>query len=475
MTANRPRPLPLVIGGGVCLAVLAVAYARVGCFLDDWLHLALARAMPHPFDPFFHDRMLGAFFRPLGVAWWWLWAHLGDPGTAVRHLLALALHTGGAAVLGLAVRAWRNDDRAGWFAGLLWLTSPLALACVGWLSCAYDLLAALFISLTLWRALLFVKNGRRGELPLIVAFTLAACWSKESAYVLPLLALPLLVTTQEADNKRTLSTAGALILAVAAAYLHRFAVLGEWLGGYREIAASKTTLGLMPFLAVLHEQAPGWPLRLALIMLLLLAMMFAVEKNRLPYAAGLAATAAALLPALLVLRTPSMLAVMPARYLFPAALAATFPLACLVEAWPQRRRFVTALLVVLIASGAVIGVLSANVGAKRAAGERAQIDIALDHARRDLAAGKAVVYETGRRVVGLDAAVKTIDPTLMGQITVVNCGFPTHIVVSAEDGERWRPYWSPRLPANPSRGFGLLWGEVVLSRTHCRLLQEVQP
>lgn len=470
MTESRARWLPTLVGGGVCLAALAVAQVRIGYFLDDWLHLTLSRAMPHPVDPFFHDRMLGSFFRPLGGAWWWLLAHLGDPGPDLRHLLALLLHALAAAAVGLAAGAWRKNRTAGGAAGLLWLTSPIALADVGWLSCAYDLLAAIFIALTLWRGIAFTRNGRRRDLPMITLCALAACWSKESAYILPLIGLPLLLGAVGADRRRAGIALGAITAAVIVALLHRYAILGQWVGGYRELRPVRWSDGLRPFLAAMQQQTPWWMVRPAAMALLILATFGVNRESRKPLATGLAATVAALLPALFMLRSPSMLAVLPARYLSAAALLSVFPAAGVIAAWTSRQHLKTALLALMMLVGMAVAWLSADVAAQRAAGEREQVEVVLDRLRDDPSAKGAVICETSRAVVGMDAAVKTLAPALLGKVTVLNCAFPTHVIIPKRDARRLRPYWTKRLPTNPSRGFGLVWGEAQVGCGQCRRL-----
>jgi len=471
MTTRRNRLLTPLIGGGICLAVLAVIEARIGYFLDDWLHLALSRAMPHPLDPFFHDRMLGAFFRPLGIAWWWLLAHLGDPGPGMRHLAALLLHALAAVSVGLAAGIWRKDRDTGWAAGLLWLTSPIALAAVGWLSCGYDLLAALFIAMTLWRGMIYVRNGHRGNLPVLFVCALAACWSKESAYALPLIVLPLLLSAVSVDRRRAAIAVGVSALAVAAALCHRYAILGQWLGGYREPRPVQWWKGLPQFLAAIQEQTPWWLIRLALLAFCLGAFFYLAKESRKPLAAGLAATAAAFLPTMVLLRTPSMLSVLPARYLSSVALISSFPLTCLFAFLSKKSRGAAVVLLALfMASGTVIGWQSGHVMKQRTASEKAQVDAVLDRVRNDFTAGHTIFCETGCKVVGIDAAIKTLEPEMLGKVIVLNCDFPTHVVVTNSQGKLLRRFWSSRLPANPSSGFGLVWGEARSDYKHCKRL-----
>jgi hypothetical protein len=510
---RRVAPPWFSLIGLVCFGVLGFAAARVGFFLDDWLHLMLARALPDPLDPFLRDRMLGAFFRPLGVAWWWLPARLGDPGAPARHVAAALLHAGGAALLGLAAAAWRDDRRVGWAAGLLWLTSPVAWSAVAWLACGYDLLAVFFSALALWRGLRYLAAGKRLDLALAVAATLLAAWSKESAYVLPLVALALAWSTraggtdtaerseayqclptrtdklrcasrvsgthfEDSSNRKWKLFAGLSAVSILA-LIHRRVVLGFWLGGYREAALP----GHVPppvwpnFFDAMHLQVPGWSIRFAVSVALCVALLFLNREKRQALLGGLAAALFAALPLLFLARSPSMLPVLPARYFVYGAFALAFPLAVALAAARLPKHLGALLLVGFMLAGTISGVWGMRAFAARTQNEARDVDLETRRAESAVASGRTLLVESAR-VVGIDAAVKAMKPDLLGRLVVLNCGSPTHVVVTPAEAARLAPYWSPVLPANPSRGFGLVWGEVFVPKDDCGELKSgeaVQP
>ena len=457
---------PLI--GVVCFGVLGFAAARSGFFLDDWLHLVLARALPDPLDPFLRDRMLGAFFRPLGVAWWRLLARLGDPGAPARHVAAALLHAGSAALLGLAAAAWRNDRRVGWAAGLLWLTSPVAWSAVAWLACGYDLLAVFFSALALWRGLRYLAEGKRLDLAVAIAATLLAAWSKESAYVLPFVALALALSAARSDRRRTIFLGCGMSDAVVLALIHRRVVLGFWLGGYGEVALpDQVPPPVWPnFFGAMHVQVPGWSIRFAALAALCVALFFLDREKRKTLLGGLAAALLAALPVLLLACSPSMLPVLPARYFVYGAFILAFPLAVALAGARLPKHLGTLLLVGFMLAGTASGVWGMRAFAARAQNEARDVALETRRAESAVASGKTTLIES-TRVVGIDAAVKATNPDLLGRIVVLNCGSPTHVVVTSAEAARLAPYWSPVLPANPGRGFGLVWGEVYLPKENC--------
>jgi hypothetical protein len=168
------------------LALLAIVVAApffvATTFLgDDYLFLAFARHAPNPLAPFVSDHHGGEYYRPLPMAIWWL---LGRPdlGSAPFAALALALHAGVAAMAVLLLRRLQRPTAVAFGAGALVLIAPQNLEAAYWFSASTDLLATAFVL----ASLLALASDRKLA---SAAAALAAYLSKESAYVLPLLAV----------------------------------------------------------------------------------------------------------------------------------------------------------------------------------------------------------------------------------------------------------------------------------------------
>lgn len=456
------------IGGTLPFAAVVWAGSSIGYLLDDWLHLVLARALPDPFYLFTHDCMLGAFFRPLGTAWWWWLSRIGDPEPTMRHLIAAGLYLTGAIMIGLAVRAWRDDGRVGLTAAVLWLASPIGLSGLCWFSCAYDLLAVALAGLALWRGLRFIQYGWKPDLFFAGLAAMLAMWSKESALILPAVLLLLAWSAEFRQTRRTGVMTGIMFAIAMAVLIHRHLILGVWIGGYLEIEAPLSlSMAMKQALAALQEQAPGLFWRWGLLLTPTLILILHHRSTRRAAILGLAALAIAALPAITLMSSPSMLPVLPARYLVFAAAIGSFPLALVIVEDKKISRVGLMLIFLLILEGATVAFLGAKTTAKRAFIENSHISNVLTQAQALAADGQILVEQPTPRAVGVDAGVKALDRFLLPRIIVLNCGIPTHVVTTPEMARRLDLPWSRRMPHNPSQGFGLIWGEVWLPRERC--------
>jgi hypothetical protein len=221
--AARPSPAALAalaVAAFVWAAPFFVATTFVG---DDHVFLAFARHAPNPFVAFVRDQHGGEFYRPLPMLAWWV---LGRAGAAWPFaLLALALHAAAAALVGALVAALGRGRGAALIAAGLFALAPQNLEAAYWYAASTDLLATTFTLASL------VVLVRRPGVRFSVTLALAAYLSKESALVLPALALVVLaaVPTPESWRRRLVrvlphAVLAALVIAV------RFRVLGGWGG-----------------------------------------------------------------------------------------------------------------------------------------------------------------------------------------------------------------------------------------------------
>lgn len=157
-------------------AVLAAAWPVLSAdfYMDDWLLLALGQHMSTP-GPFYaqYDG-IDYFYRPNGLALWWLSTRLFGVASAMPHaLLNLALHFVAALLVAAIVRGFASRWAA-WMAAALFALHPATLGAAFWLSDRFDLLATIGV---LW--LVLCVRDPRWKWPWIVVAAALAAGSKE--------------------------------------------------------------------------------------------------------------------------------------------------------------------------------------------------------------------------------------------------------------------------------------------------------
>jgi hypothetical protein len=204
-------------------------------FGDDHLFLAFARHVRNPFLPFVRDMHGGEYYRPLSMLLWWLLARLpGIGGFWSFAVAALALHATTAVLLAALLRELGRPPSVARCAGVLMFLAPQNLAAALWFSATTDLLATVFVL-----ASLIALLRRRRVIAALAA--LAAFVSKESSFVLPVLAAIALElrarTLADVPNERRRSLGRSLgrelapqLVLLAAVCLARRAVLHGWGG-----------------------------------------------------------------------------------------------------------------------------------------------------------------------------------------------------------------------------------------------------
>lgn len=215
----------------VCLVAAAAACAYLPILwmpliTDDYIHISQISngQAPTAIGCLTHSCGGPQVFRPIGFAIYW--AEWGLWGTAAmpRHALDLVLQVAISVLFVLLLRRLGTPPPFDWLGGLVFALNGIGPERVAWPAARFDTLAILF---SLMAALAIL----RGRLAVCALATVAACMSKESAFVLPVL-LALLVC-------------GALIkvwpsfLAAAAVFAWRWVVL-KGIGGYVDQTGAPT-------------------------------------------------------------------------------------------------------------------------------------------------------------------------------------------------------------------------------------------
>ena len=204
----------------VALAVAVPFFTATTFIGDDHVFLAFARHAPNPLVAFVSDQHGGEYYRPWPMLVWWLLGRAGG-GSAPFAALALALHLTAAGLVAALVRACGRPPAVALVAAALMLLAPQNLEAAYWYAASTDLFATVFVL----ASLLALVRGR----PVWSAVAaLAAYLSKESALVLPLLAVVLLYPQ---GRRAALRAVAPLLLLAALVAVVRIAVLHGWGGG----------------------------------------------------------------------------------------------------------------------------------------------------------------------------------------------------------------------------------------------------
>lgn len=210
---------------------------------DDYIHLRQISSgeAPQPLDCLTHACGGPQSFRPLGFATYWAEWELWDTAAIPRHAFDLILHAISSVLFLLLVHRFGVPPPFNWLAGLLFAWNGIRPEAVAWSAARFDTLVLLFA----FAAALAVLRGRWLGLIGSVLATAAACLSKESAYVLPVLLALLL-------GRAAVTCAGGLLIgsnfAVAAAiFAWRWRAL-KGIGGY--VAQDGATPTVLQFHAV---------------------------------------------------------------------------------------------------------------------------------------------------------------------------------------------------------------------------------
>ena len=220
------RRAAVAVAAALFVIVAVPFFAATTFHGDDHVFLAFARHAPNPLIAFVSDAHGGEYYRPLPMLAWWLFGRPGL-GSAPCAALALGLHVSAAALTGLLLRALGRPEVVAYVAAVLMFIAPQNLDAAFWFSASTDLFATVFV-------LAALTAGVRGKHALAALAALAAYLSKESAYVLPLLALLVL---RGLPWRRRLATVAPQLALLVGVIVMRTRVLHGW-GGAGDARAS---------------------------------------------------------------------------------------------------------------------------------------------------------------------------------------------------------------------------------------------
>jgi hypothetical protein len=219
---STPIPRPAATPANLRWALIAAAAAvgvigAVPFFVattfigDDHLFLAFARYAPNPLAAFIRDQHGGEFYRPLPMLLWWILGRWAQGSTWPFSVVAWLLHLTVAVEIGAMVLAVRSERRVAAIASALFFVSPFTLETAYWYAASTDLLATGFGV----GAIVALLRGRSWASVVLYG---AACWSKESAIVVPALAAVMLRAADRATSWSTIMRRVVWLLPVTAVY-----------------------------------------------------------------------------------------------------------------------------------------------------------------------------------------------------------------------------------------------------------------
>lgn len=224
--SRRAILLPLAASAAVWVGSLSTYFIS-----DDYGHLrAMSRPLKHIVWVNFVFGQAHTFLRPVGfmsLALDYRLFHLWAPG---YHIVCVILHLCSVAGIYFLCRELDLQTEVCALAALLFSIMPINTEAVVWIACRFDQLSTPLMLWSLFAYLRFRKRGARTFLVLALFLFAAALFSKENAYMFPLLLLLLELIIMRPPRYRV-----ALIFFAVAALcaVYRFWVFGG-IGGYHE-------------------------------------------------------------------------------------------------------------------------------------------------------------------------------------------------------------------------------------------------
>jgi hypothetical protein len=218
------------------LALIVLALIVAACFwpvtrgdfvIDDYVFIAQSRIVDAPWEALWRNHFYEpTYFRPIGVLIWWITTNLFDLDYVAHSTINLVLHLLNAWLLAYLVRMLTSRVSAAIAAAALFALLPFAFAATFWPSNRFDLLATLFLLLTVITSVQFLRNGKPLSWLAAGAAALAACLSKEFAYpVATAVAFCCLLSAAAAPIQRRSALFVLLGAAIGGAFLWRHVVL----------------------------------------------------------------------------------------------------------------------------------------------------------------------------------------------------------------------------------------------------------
>lgn len=183
-------------------------------YWDDFPLMCMSRYVTNPLYFFIQDYFPGSVcYRPLGMLSWWLSYKLFGLNPTLHNLVNPLLHVINTFLVYLLFRELFDDRRLViLLSSLLFLIHPVTVSTSLWQSDRFDLMATLFILLTLYFFLRFLSTHQRRYFIYSLFTTFLGILSKEISYGLALLITLIVVTFPDVKSNGQWSRKVALLL-----------------------------------------------------------------------------------------------------------------------------------------------------------------------------------------------------------------------------------------------------------------------
>jgi Dolichyl-phosphate-mannose-protein mannosyltransferase len=151
--------------------------------IDDYVFIAQSRMVSSPLAAFWMNHFYEpVYFRPIGVALWWVATRVLELNYAAHSAVNLALHSANVLLVALLVRLLTQRVSAALASAALFALLPFSFAATLWPSNRFDLLAVFFLLCVSIACVRFLREGKPQWWFASGVAALAACWSKELAF-----------------------------------------------------------------------------------------------------------------------------------------------------------------------------------------------------------------------------------------------------------------------------------------------------
>jgi hypothetical protein len=419
-------------------------------FLDDYIHLHLIKKLQHPFEPFYTDIFMGAFFRPALTVFWAIDYALWGTNASGFYAMNLVYLLISAVLLYAILHNLTGSHALAGLTTLFYSLGPVTGVGVQWLSNRFDLLGALFFLASTLLFLRFVRYRHGSDYWLSLFLAVIAFFCKEITITLPavlVIAASFMFLYRAPHRfdyrlvKRIVSYSTPFFMAAAVYLVWRYLVIHS-LGGYTGEAKEPFSLGYFFFLwhgfgeYVWIAVNPFVVAVVLLLVALLLAKTNFYAHNKL-FFFGLTLAVITLVPLALILKYRAVMAYMTPRFFFLPNIGVIIALVAVYDPHGSRGRKVVAgvLLTILGLAMALNNYILVHKWYRdktKLVAKMEKISAAVaDHARTD--GSSAMVYACFSDVdVALDTAVKLAHPEFADRYFFLKCAGPTQTVATRD-------------------------------------------